>query len=219
MENLCIDCKKEPDVVCFCDKSLKYCYKHFGFIPSNYKEDHNFIDIQDRKVYIHQYYSLIHENLKRFQKVQISRSKILIETIETVTKSNLKLIKNAIKSIEKIVKTNEIITIKDLIEEYKTLDIKTSDLSEFIETINKNYSLYKNNFQILKTNDKFIAIENNFKQLNYKIKQDSKNFDLKLNELNNTFEKHFQTMSKTCKSSSFIIDNPIEEEKIDKSSQ
>ena len=51
MENLCLDCENRIDVRCFCDNSLKFCYRHFGFIDSKYNKNHNFIDIQSEKEY------------------------------------------------------------------------------------------------------------------------------------------------------------------------
>ena len=134
MESHCIECDSGVDVRCFCDKSLKYCYRHFGFIDSKYKDDHNFMDIRVGK----EYYDQITKFLLIFKKFIILISKTEIEVIEIATKAHLKTIQNQINLNKNFSKNIKIGIFEELFKDSKDDYFKKLDLANFIQELKKS---------------------------------------------------------------------------------
>ena len=191
MENLCLDCENRIDVRCFCDNSLKFCYRHFGFIDSKYNKNHNFIDIQSEK----EYWNQIIKFLLILKKSIISRSKTAIEVIEIATKAYLKRIQIKISSIENIIKNVDFGIFDEQLKDFTDGFLKKWDLADFIQEINKSWGLKVNNQEIFCVDNEFSSVLRIFKTNSTKFQEQLKNVEKNINLIQ---ENSKNNLKKTC---------------------
>ena len=171
MESHCIECDSGVDVRCFCDKSLKFCYRHFDFVDSKYKDDHSFTDIQIGK----EYYDQVNKFLLIFKKSIILRSKTAIEVIEIATKAHLKTIQNQINLNKNYSKNIKIGIFEEVFKDSKDDYLKKWDLENFIQELKKSWGLKVNNQEIFCVDNELRSVLKSFEDSSNKFQEKNSN--------------------------------------------
>ena len=165
MNYFCIECKQnnKADVICINNKNLSYCFKHFGFSSIKHNQYYSFVDIQEWTQNTNKVLLSRINHLRELRKIIIFRSKSVTDIIEVLTKNSLESIKNNINFIENFIETREIVNdLNEFFDESQTLYLKTCNLPQIIETLNKNLCLSMNNQEVTIENQKLFKILNTF---------------------------------------------------------
>ena len=138
MKDICEVCKKPAVICCSCDYSLRFCFKDCFQAHQFTKGDHKGIDLATRRKEINEKFICAIENLNNLKSKIISRSKLLIQTVQLITSKNLSMIEKYIYTCEDCLKSRDL-DIEKMFEGYQNFKIQELDLKNFEKIVDQNF--------------------------------------------------------------------------------
>ena len=146
MEDICVVCKKSAEVSCCCDTTLRFCYKDFFIVHKNIEGTHLHIDLETMKTYKKLFFTF--ENLNKVKSQIISKSKQLIHIIHFIATKKLSIVEKHIEACVQASKSKDF-DFEEIFKEYENIHLQETDSASFKKLTNKNFSIFKDNNEII----------------------------------------------------------------------
>ena len=224
MNNNCSKCGIPADVSCICENNLFFCYKHAVEHEKKTAGKHKLISFAEVNLYKKCKLNL--ENIKQAKSKLIERSNSLIQSILSITKTQITSMVSNYNKIENFLKNEEFNDeISAMIDECGDVVIKDAPLDHFNEIV-KNYlcvsvhgtEILPSAFNIVEALREFLRKEElakeKIRKKVFQVKSESllnsaKTFELDLRNMQTEIETYIKEFTKASISDKIIIENTL----------